>query len=282
MGRPRASWRPHIVHATGFAEHLPQAARPACRVHGPFQQGEAGGVHDSRMEGAATALACRQRAQIGARIRGRPHIPGQLSRPAPCQNAPVATWSSTMTGVPVSMVLLTLFLALNGCSRSAPARPDPASGTQDPLGSHAQGKTVVGQEAPRPGMARTGPGEGSYGSSYGVRAQYQACMTDQPRGAGTAGHRQDCAETESGFQHARLARIYRHALDVLAGDGDGAASSRLLDAQSQWLSGMEEACGEIAEEAGSTMGPAAQSTCIMEMTARRAYELESHYLAGRK
>jgi uncharacterized protein YecT (DUF1311 family) len=130
---------------------------------------------------------------------------------------------------------------------------------------------------------RAAEGSGTYGSSYGVRPEYQACMTAQPQDISTAGHRQDCADKESEFQDSRLDRVYRQAEDTLKKrDDKNGASTRLRDSQSQWLSQLENACGEVAERAGSAMGPAAQSTCIMDMTARRADELERQYLNAGK
>lgn len=131
--------------------------------------------------------------------------------------------------------------------------------------------------------ARSANGGGTYGGSHGVRPEYQACMTDQPQDISTVGHRQDCADKESEFQDSRLDRVYRQAEDALERRNDkSGASARLRGPQSQWLSQLENACGEVAERAGSTMGPAAQSTCIMDMTARRADELERQYLNGGK
>jgi len=109
-------------------------------------------------------------------------------------------------------------------------------------------------------------------------------MTHQPEGVSTAGHRQDCADQEFEFQDSRLNRVYRQAMGALKGRNDhgNAASTRLRDTQRQWLSQLDKACAEAAEKAGSTMGPAAQSTCFMETTAMRADELERTYLNAGK
>ncbi|KAF1717671.1 hypothetical protein CSC74_01740 [Pseudoxanthomonas yeongjuensis] len=191
-----------------------------------------------------------------------------------------------MKRLPIYLAVPIFFLTANGCGRTASMKSDAALDPQyaarssEPAGrlvaEHEDG--VIGREP-----ARSAGGSGTYGSDYGVRPEYQACMTHQPEDVSTAGHRQDCADKESEFQDSRLDRVYRQAEDALEKRNDkSGASARLRDSQSRWLSQIESACGKVAEGAGSTMGPAAQSTCIMDMTARRADELERQYLNGGK
>lgn len=119
----------------------------------------------------------------------------------------------------------------------------------------------------------------AYGSAYGIRPDYEACITHQAEGASTAGHRQECADQEFKFQDARLNRVYQEVMAKLEGGStaDNSESSRLRDAQREWLSQLDPTCARAAEEAGSAMGPAAQSTCYMDQTAKRADELERSY-----
>jgi uncharacterized protein YecT (DUF1311 family) len=126
-------------------------------------------------------------------------------------------------------------------------------------------------------------GDGFYGKQYGLRPDYEACMTRQPESASTAGHRQDCAEEEFEFQDTRLNRVYRKAVETLAGRDDRkAAATQLRDAQRRWLSQLDETCEETAEKASPSMGPAALSTCLMNLTAMRADELERTHVDARK
>lgn len=105
-------------------------------------------------------------------------------------------------------------------------------------------------------------------------------MRQQPDDVSTAGHRQDCADTEQQFQDERLDRIYREALDALEGESAEAKrkATALEEAQRVWSSEVDAACVEHARrQVGSTMRPAAQSTCYMGETAKRAHQLEQEH-----
>lgn len=171
-----------------------------------------------------------------------------------------------------------------GCSRIAPDVPDAQSkSSQGPMRNATSGDDQTAAD----GADTTGAspadaqddGRGSYGSKYGIRPSYEACMTHQPDGVSTAGHRQECADQELEFQDARLNRVYGNIMAALESQGTAgsARASSLRNAQRAWLSQLDDACAAAAGKAGSTMGPAAQSTCFMDQTAQRANELENEY-----
>lgn len=163
-----------------------------------------------------------------------------------------------------------VLLSHAACSAQAPAPP-----SSKPI---ADARTFAAAPEPTAGNSRK---LGTYGSAYGIRPDYEACITNQAQDASTAGHRQECADQELEFQDTRLNRVYQEAMAALKGGDstDTPESLQLRDAQREWLSQLDPTCARAAEEAGSAMGPAAQSTCYMDQTAKRADELERSYKA---
>ena len=177
-----------------------------------------------------------------------------------------------MKRLPLSLAMTLFYLLTNGCGRVASMEQGVALGQQDGASpSEPVGRPVTehADDAFQGQPARPAAGSETYGNRYGLRPDYQACMTHQPESVSTVGHRQDCADQEFEFQDSRLNRVYRQAMDALKNrnDRDNVASTRLRDTQRQWLSQLDKACAEAVEKAGSTMGPAAQSTCLMDTTA---------------
>lgn len=182
---------------------------------------------------------------------------------------------------PLLSASLALFcLTVNGC-RVASMEQGTTLDQQGAVRQSEPSARSIAEQADDTGRRMSSHSDGaSYGGRYGLRPGYQACMTHQAERATTAGHRQDCADEELDFQDSRLNGVYLQAMDALK--DDPAASERLRDAQLHWLSTLDASCAEVAAKAESTMGPAAQSTCLMEGTAMRASELELSYSINRK
>lgn len=165
-----------------------------------------------------------------------------------------------------------------GCSVEAPAArvgADPISAGSE----QAQMQSAQGHENNAQGDSAD---PAAYGGEYGIRPSYETCMRNQPDHLSTAGHRQDCADTELQFQNQRLNRVYLgtvNALEARSVQG-GRKAAVLKQAQRVWLAELDAACAIEAEQAGSTMGPAAQSTCYMDRTAKRAQQLELQQAAS--
>ena len=171
---------------------------------------------------------------------------------------------NTMRGL---LCTIAIFLSHAACSAQTPVA------SSKPI---ANARSSADTSKPTAGDSQQ---SGTYGSAYGITPGYEACITHQAEGTSTAGHRQECADQEFEFQDARLTRVYQAAMTTLQGgsSSDNSESYQLRDAQREWLSQLDPTCARAAEEAGSEMGPAAQSTCYMDQTAKRADKLERSY-----
>ena len=175
----------------------------------------------------------------------------------------------------ISVCVLFSCVAFSACSRAAMTDPhEEVSATQ--VLESGSGRMDGGSAQPALRLANAGTGSDVYGAAIGIRAGYQTCMSHQLPPVSTAGHRQECADEEFAFQDARLNAVYRELMGLLkaAGPARSTEAAALRDQQRAWLQQLDSECVKQAEAAGSTMGPAVQSTCLMERTASRARELE--------
>lgn len=198
-------------------------------------------------------------------------------------SAPRAKASHPRLGFLCAAVVL---LSATACSAQA---PDSVSSkaivdAQAPAAASGPAAVVEPAAAPEPAAASEpaaalAANADSYGSAYGIRPDFEACITHQAPGMSTAGHRQECADQELEFQDARLNRVYQAAMAKLKGGSNTLTTeaSQLRDAQRKWLAQRDPLCAEAAAAAGSNMGPAEQSRCYMDQTAKRADELERTY-----
>lgn len=115
----------------------------------------------------------------------------------------------------------------------------------------------------------------TYGAAYGISSAYEECLAHQSAGASTAGHFQGCADQELEFQRTRLNRVYQNLM--IKANNNALKSMQMRDAQQNWELQLDETCAQTIEKVSSTMGPAAQSECYMEQTAKRANDLEVAY-----
>jgi|GEM_PF-6236062 len=171
-------------------------------------------------------------------------------------------------------------LSAGVCSVQASDSPSPkaTANTQATVAASAPAMDFEPAAAAGPAAVHAQSVE-TYGSAYGIRPDFAACIANQPKGMSTAGHRQECADQELEFQDARLNRVYQAALAKMKGGSNTLTTeaSQLRDAQRKWLAQRDPLCAEAAAAAGSTMGPAEQSRCYMDQTAKRADELERTY-----
>lgn len=165
---------------------------------------------------------------------------------------------------------------LTGCNAQAIGPGTRTGQTVENVASLAGRSQVDGKHRPRSGGVPPVFATATYGRAYGIRPSYEACIRNQPDDLSTAGHRQDCADAELAFQEARLETVYQANLRALRTQGASgqAQAVELEQAQGVWLAQVDEECAREAEQAGSAMGPAAQSTCYMDRTASRARQLE--------
>lgn len=181
----------------------------------------------------------------------------------------------TVMSAKLAAGLLLSCMAIMACTRAAIADLGDRSGTA-PESESAPAQVDESPVAPTPARVQAGSGSGAYGAAIGIRPDYSACMSHQPPSVSTAGHRQECADEEFAFQDERLNVAYRELMTSLEtrGANRSAEAAALRGKQRAWLAQLETECARQAEAAGSTMGPAALSTCFMEQTASRARELE--------
>lgn len=175
----------------------------------------------------------------------------------------------------LSVLVAAAYWALAGCSAGGAAQvPSGAisAAASDQAAVVDQPKQADLQTSPAPApVSRARPND-AFGAGDGIRPEYEACMRQQPEEVSTAGHREDCADAEFAYQDRRLNAAYEAEIGQLRSEGTARVEALRVQ-QREWLRQTQQACGKAAEQAGSTMGPAAESTCLMETTARRATEL---------
>lgn len=100
----------------------------------------------------------------------------------------------------------------------------------------------------------------------GVRPSYKACL-DKSGGVTVA--MRDCADAEYKYQDDRLNSVYR----ALRAKLDKGGAARLLDEQRGWIAKKDKQC-EVDKD-GGTAALIVSDDCSVEITAKRAVELES-------
>lgn len=154
------------------------------------------------------------------------------------------------------------------------------SGTATPSGQTPGSGTPPVREASPNAKAGTAVDDAPlWGDAPGIRQEYKRCMSHQPDDASTAGHREGCASAEWEYQDQRLDQVLakvRAAHGRTSGRSTADASD-LDTAQVEWESRSGKTCEAASSNAAFGMGPAIYSTCLMQLTAERANELEHQY-----
>jgi uncharacterized protein YecT (DUF1311 family) len=105
--------------------------------------------------------------------------------------------------------------------------------------------------------------------SYGLRYEYSDCLD---KSGAAARKPQDCASPEYKYQDDRLNRAYRALRTKL----DRANATQLRDEQRGWIADRDKQCPVATGDA--TAAPVVANDCSVQVTARRAAELESRLL----
>jgi uncharacterized protein YecT (DUF1311 family) len=105
------------------------------------------------------------------------------------------------------------------------------------------------------------------GETVMLRSTYDQCLKNA---GGVTPDIQDCIETEYEYQETRLDKAYQELLAKLGGD----KKTVLETEQKRWLDDRDAQCGVDPDEGGQGQRLEAND-CFLEMTAKRAAELET-------
>lgn len=173
------------------------------------------------------------------------------------------------------LVLLSAMALLGACNAPAPI----GSGTSSP--SEASATTTV-SEVSAPNIAASGKGADkadapilaasssptvTNGEAFMLRNTYDQCLE---AASGVTPDIQDCIDREYEYQYDRLSKAYQLLLSRL----DNGKKLELEEEQKKWLSMRDAECGLDAEAGGQGQRLEAND-CILEVTAKRAVELEA-------
>lgn len=109
--------------------------------------------------------------------------------------------------------------------------------------------------------------QSSNGDVSMLRSSYGECIKAS---GGVVPDMQACIEEEFDYQDARLNNAYRRLLET----SEGSKKIELESSQKQWLAERDSKCGWDASEEGQGQRIEAND-CFLEMTAKRAGELEA-------
>lgn len=120
-------------------------------------------------------------------------------------------------------------------------------------GVYSRSTAQAGEDKPKP-------------DASGLRPSYTACLDAS---GGVTSDMEDCVGAEFEFQDARLNTAYQALRDRL----DQASKLKLRDEERLWMANRDKSC---ADDAGGGTGQAVSANdCSLELTAKRAAELES-------
>jgi uncharacterized protein YecT (DUF1311 family) len=105
------------------------------------------------------------------------------------------------------------------------------------------------------------------GGTAMLRSTYDQCLNNA---GGVTPEIQDCIETEYEFQETRLDKVYK---ELLAKSGSDQKAALEIE-QKKWLSDRDTQCAMDPNEGGQGQRLEAND-CFLEMTAKRAAELEA-------
>ncbi|MCI2244612.1 lysozyme inhibitor LprI family protein [Xanthomonas sp. PPL568] len=172
--------------------------------------------------------------------------------------------------------LLLLCVATAACSApsSTPSQaPAPAAPAADaataaaPAATHEAGTQAdAGAATPAATPAAPSPSPAS-GDSPVLRPSYDTCIT---AAGGATPAMLDCISDEHAYQDQRLNTAYKAAMAKLG----EAEQHALRERQRKWIAERDEKC--VADPDGGQAERVDAAECRLEMTARRADELEAH------
>ncbi|MDQ1091655.1 uncharacterized protein YecT (DUF1311 family) [Xanthomonas sacchari] len=169
--------------------------------------------------------------------------------------------------------LLLLCVATAACSApsstpsQAQAPAAPAAAAAAPAATPAAGTHAdAGAATPAAAPATSSPSPAS-GDSPVLRPSYDTCIT---AAGGATPAMLDCISDEHAYQDQRLNTAYKAAMAKL-GESEQHA---LRERQRQWIAERDEKC--VADPDGGQAERVDAAECRLEMTARRADELEAH------
>lgn len=167
--------------------------------------------------------------------------------------------------------ILTFVMALAACNAPAPAEHQsraesnaslPTAVSPSPAVEAAATPDNTGQDA-----LSIAQDSDHQGETVMLRSTYDQCLNNA---GGVTPDIQDCIETEYEYQEARLDKVYQELLAKLGGDQKAALETE----QKKWLSDRDAQCGVDPDEGGQGQRLEAND-CFLEMTAKRAAELEA-------
>ncbi|WP_254460128.1 lysozyme inhibitor LprI family protein [Xanthomonas sacchari] len=170
--------------------------------------------------------------------------------------------------------LLLLCVATAACSApsstpsqsQAPATPAAAAAASHDAGTQADAGAATPAATPAAAPATPSPSPAS-GDSPVLRPSYDTCIT---AAGGATPAMLDCISDEHAYQDQRLNTAYKAAMAKL-GESEQHA---LRERQRQWIAERDEKC--VADPDGGQAERVDAAECRLEMTARRADELEAH------
>lgn len=166
------------------------------------------------------------------------------------------------------IVVLVSAMALVACNAPAPAEQQSHAGP----GASPPATSPVPEATSTPdntGQGATSAAQDSdhQGETVMLRSTYDQCLKNA---GGVTPDLQDCIETEYEYQEARLDKAYQGLLTKLGGDKKAVLETE----QKKWLDDRDAQCGVDPDEGGQGQRLEAND-CFLEMTAKRAAELET-------